>query len=78
MLAALYEYANPNLTDPPHDHKEVQATYNYLKACNNLFESGTLSHSKINTPSGGEVMENIRNGLEYFTTWLKGLIGKFS
>lgn len=73
-MSELYEYANPSDGVSPVDYEETMATYNYLKALNNLFENGMLSKNQLHH-SNESTLINIREGLEYFRNWLKNLKG---
>ena len=64
MLDAIQEMAQ----NRPDEEKEHMAVLEYLKACNLLFESGTLSHQPIKHVSSN-VLENMDKGFCYFSKW---------
>lgn len=57
----------------PEQDKEHRAVYNYLYACNQLFENGTLSHQPIYNESSN-VLKNMKQGFEFFESWRNTLL----
>ena len=64
-----YIQSNP----PPCDTPMVKATLKYLTACNQLFEKGFLSHDKV-SGTDAKVLDSIKMGFSFFSTWLKSLL----
>ena len=55
--------------------KSTTTTLGYLKACNNLFERGFLSHKQV-AAVDCEVLTNIAKGLQFFQRWLDDIYTK--
>ena len=73
VLTELYHYANPNdVADKPKDFEATILVRNYLLACNNIFERGLLSNTKI-TSSDLTTLHNIEAGYQYFEDWWERL-----
>jgi hypothetical protein len=53
----------------PRDSANVSETYNYLRACNQMFENGILSKGKI-ARDRGDVERSIQTGYTYFEQWI--------
>ena len=64
MLTAIQEIADYRSDE----EKEHLAALAYLKACNLLFENGTLSHTPIYNMSS-ETLKNLRKGFDFFKHW---------
>jgi len=60
-------------TTHPSDEDNVQAAINFLKACSQLFETGTLSHEKI-TAADSPPLVSLVNGYKFFEKWLDALL----
>ncbi len=71
VLAELAEYAE---TDPE-DSASVKKTLEFLRAVNNLFEEGFLSHEAISSVSS-PVLKRMEKGYSFFTGWLDTLLIK--
>jgi hypothetical protein len=56
----------------PDEKAEHMATYDFLKACNLLFEEGILSEKPIKSMSSS-LLENMKNGFVYFCDWREKL-----
>ena len=65
MLAAIKEMASYRDEVTKKCHLE---TANYLEACNNLFETGILSHELVDSLSS-PVLLNMKQGFGYFKDW---------
>lgn len=72
MLSELYQYVSSN--PPPNDADSVRCTLAYLEACNQLFEKGFLSHSKV-CDIEGDALKSIEQGFAYFVKWYNDLYG---
>ncbi|XP_065914376.1 uncharacterized protein [Dysidea avara] len=71
VLGELFWYTNQ---DPlPADSDTTNETWEYLQACHKLFESGFLSHDKVDNMDS-PVLQNIDDGYKYFTSWLSTLL----
>lgn len=64
MLTAIQEIADHRADE----EKEHEAALAYFKACNLLFENGTLSHTPIYNMSS-ETLKNLRKGFYFFKHW---------
>jgi len=68
MISALRGFSE---SDPlPPDAASVKLTADYLDACNLIFERGILSRKTIkgvNSP----VLENIKDGFQFFVDWFE-------
>ena len=62
-----------NQDPPPADSDTTNETWEYLQACHKLFESGFLSHDKVDNMDS-PVLQNIDDGYKYFTSWLSTLL----
>ena len=58
-------YAHIHQKGPPSDKVHVEATLNYLEACNRLFERDFLSHDRVMSKDS-EVIQNITQGFKFF------------
>lgn len=65
MLDAIQEIAECR----PDEEKEHMAVLQYLKACNLLFENGTLFHKPIDDDISSETLKNIKEGFQFFQNW---------
>ena len=72
-MSELHWYANQN--PPPLDSLKTIETLEYLTACHNLFESGFLSHEKIESLNS-DAVQNIDTGYQYFASWLSEILDK--
>ena len=76
VLRELESYLNPeNGLPPPHDYSSVEPCFQYLTACNKLFENGILSHDPITTMDS-VCIQNMRAGYKFFTDWFNRLQGE--
>ena len=66
MLAALFEMGSNNSSN------ENMASYEYLRACNKMFERGILSHEAVSATQD-RVLQNIRDGVTFFLDWHKNV-----
>eukprot|EP00117_Sycon_ciliatum_P044971 scpid84513/ scgid32369/ len=57
----------------PQDGINAAATVQYLRACSNLFENGTLSHEKVRS-ADSQPIARIKEGYSFFESWLDGLL----
>ena len=62
MLSAIRELAEKT------GFQSHTAAADYLEACNQLFEQGILSHSKV-THLESHVLVNLKRGLFFFQSW---------
>ena len=69
VLTELRTYCLSN----PSDVKSVQATIDFLTACNHLFENGSLSHTKV-TATDSAPLVAIKHGYRFFEQWLNALL----
>lgn len=68
MISALRGFSESE--PPPPDAASVKLTADYLEACNLIFERGILSRKMIkgvNSP----VLENIKDGFQFFVNWFE-------
>ena len=72
VLRELTTYMNPAHAPRPYDYDSVHQTHQYSSTCNQLFENGFLSHSRI-TPDDQTVLNNIDNRFSFFTKWYGAL-----
>ena len=73
VLTELYDYANPHdVADKPKDFEATILVRNYLLACNNIFERGLLSNTKISS-SDLTALHNIEAGYQFFEDWWERL-----
>lgn len=85
MLMALLHYAKPPTIEPcssdsksaevikaPADAPEVLAVYDYLKACNYIFERGILQRFRL-WRLDHPVLERIEEGFNYFAFWIDAI-----
>ena len=68
-------HAHIHQDPPPSDKVHVEATLNYLEACNRMFERGFLSHDRIMSMDS-EIIQNITQGFTFFSVWIDGIIKK--
>jgi len=73
VLTELYSYIHQD--PPPADVDTAVETHKFLEACNLIFEKGFLSHEKV-TSMDSNVLQNISNGYQYFTSWLSTLLSE--
>ena len=71
MLAAIKEMASYRDEVTKKCHLEAA---NHLEACNELFETGILSHEMVDSPSS-PVSLNMKQGFGYFQDWHQQLCG---
>ena len=62
MLSAIRELAEKT------GSQSHSATADYLEACNQIFEQGILSHSKV-THHESHVLLNLKRGFTFFQSW---------
>lgn len=62
-----------NSVPPPMYAPNVGLTVEYLEACNQLFERGILSHTRI-WSGDSVILQNMEKGFKFFTSWLDGLL----
>ena len=68
MLAAIKELCESRADQ----QKEHLAVFNYLEACNFIFERGILSNEPIKCPSS-PTLANIEKGCKFFSDWKSNL-----
>ena len=73
MLGELFDY----LEQEPHpgDYISVKNTLRYLEACSKIFESGFLSHERVDSTKS-KVVTSILEGFSFFTSWHQELLPK--
>ena len=71
MLTELNSYISQH--PPPPDAPSVRCTFQYLSACNLLFEQGLLSHNRV-FAKDMKVLHNVKQGYTFFADWLQTLI----
>eukprot|EP00112_Aurelia_sp_Birch-Aquarium-sp1_P024791 Seg7991.1 transcript_id=Seg7991.1/GoldUCD/mRNA.D3Y31 product="hypothetical protein" protein_id=Seg7991.1/GoldUCD/D3Y31 len=71
VLIELYNHTIQN-GEKNNDKEETALVWDYLVACNKIFERGLLSHDKITTDDL-HVIENVEEGYRYFEKWWESL-----
>jgi len=62
-----------NSVPPPKYAPNIALTVKYLYACNQLFERGILSHTRI-WLGESVIVQNMEKNCKLFTLWLDGLL----
>jgi len=62
-----------NSVPPPIYAPNVALTVKYLKAWNQLFARGILSHTRI-WSGESEILQNMEKGYKFLTSWLDDLL----